>query len=334
MSAGVTLPRGLAHPEAFHGRGRRAPFFEAWYVKLVDASGDRSLALIPGLFRGLGADSAHALLQVVDASAPWTHYHRGPCERFEAAEDRFSVSLQAAGRDHHFDEQGLEVDLPELEGRVEFGPLDPWPVLPRSPGAMGPFAFAPGLECRHGICSFGHGLKGELRVGSERWNLDGGRGYIEKDWGSTFPRSWAWVQCEHFEAHPAACLAFSSASVPWLGLRFPGLLCGMKVGDELYRFATYTGARVQSLERAGNRLQIEVVDRHHRLSIHTVGGRPTPIHIPSQLDMRGMVTEHIGAEVNVRLERGKTLLFESMGRQGAWELHGAHRLRNGKNKIA
>jgi len=38
------------HPASYHGHGKRPPFFEGWYYKLVDASEQARYAVIPGIF--------------------------------------------------------------------------------------------------------------------------------------------------------------------------------------------------------------------------------------------------------------------------------------------
>ena len=48
-------------------------------------------------------------------------------------------------------------------------------------------------------------------------NLIGGRAYVEKDWGSKFPKTWVWIQANHFAAENGAMgtLMLSVASIPF-----------------------------------------------------------------------------------------------------------------------
>lgn len=319
----MSFSRGVLRPEAYHGHSASPPYFEAWYVKLVTADGSRSLALIPGVFRGREASSAHAFLQVVGANGGAVRYVRGPADRFVGEADRFDVRFEAGGGSHRFSAGGLEVNLEQCRGRIEYGPLDPWPVTPLSPGAMGPFAWVPRMECRHGVCSLGHRLAGQLELDGRMVDFTGGRGYIEKDWGRSFPRHWLWTQCEHFEREEA-CVSASVATVPWLGLGFPGFLVALRRGDALYRFATYTGARLERLERLPRGVRLQLANRRHRLVIETSGGHPIDVHVPSEADMKGVVTEHLDASMQYKLllRSDDTVLAEDRGRQAAWELQG------------
>mgnify|MGYP001822280438 CR=1 FL=1 len=40
----------ILRPAAYHGHGKKPPFFEGWYYKLVDREGRNRFAIIPGIF--------------------------------------------------------------------------------------------------------------------------------------------------------------------------------------------------------------------------------------------------------------------------------------------
>ena len=40
---------------------------------------------------------------------------------------------------------------------------------------------------------------GQLTLNNSKLNFDGGKGYIEKDWGRNFPKNWIWAQSNHFQ---------------------------------------------------------------------------------------------------------------------------------------
>ena len=81
---------------------------------------------------------------------------------------------------------------------------------------------------------------------AESINFTGGRGYIEKDWGQSFPAGYVWFQSNHFDI-AGTSLTASIAVIPWLGSAFRGFIVGLWHQDKLYRFATYTGAKTKTL---------------------------------------------------------------------------------------
>ena len=85
-----------------------------------------------------------------------------------------------------------------------------------------------------------------FRFNNQKVDFSGGRGYIEKDWGTTFPRAYIWMQSNHFPENGVSLTA-SVATIPWLTGWFRGFLVGINTGGTLYRFTTYLGSQIDHL---------------------------------------------------------------------------------------
>jgi hypothetical protein len=187
---------------------------------------------------------------------------------------------------------------------------------------MGWFAWVPRMECYHGVLSFDHSLTGSLEVNGETWDFTGGRGYIEKDWGQAFPEAYTWFQSNHFE-QPGVCLTGSVAIIPWLGSAFRGFILGLWLEGRLYRFATYTGARIEALTIADDHVTLALADRQHRLEVTARRADSAPLKGPSRHDMGRRVDETLSATLETRLStRGGQVLFHQTGRHAGLEVHG------------
>lgn len=319
--------RNIWRPEVFHYPDRLASGggqFEGWYIKLVDAPGRQPYALIPGVF--LGADR-HAFIQVLDGRAGTASYHRFPIESFEAARDRFDVSI--AG--NRFATSGVSLDIDAesssakqgVKGRIDFGPWRPWPVTALSPGIMGPYSFIPFMECNHGILSLDHTLEGTLEVDGQCTDFTGGRGYVEKDWGRGFPAGYVWVHSNHF-ARDGVSLTAAVAMIPWLTGTFRGYIIGFLLDGELHRFTTYTGSVLERLEMSDTHLHLVIRNRTHRLDVDAEKADGAILHAPYEKQMIERVAETMTSRVDVRLRRvddGRTL-FEGEGVNACLEAQG------------
>lgn len=78
---------------------------------------------------------------------------------------------------------------------------------------MGWYSYVPLMECKHGIVSVNHYLKGKIRINGNSIDLSEGKGYIEKDWGTSFPEVWIWIQSNNF-TNPETSFTFSLAKIP------------------------------------------------------------------------------------------------------------------------
>ena len=321
----MRLPRWLhttLNPECYHGHGQPPPFFEGWYYKLVDANGEHPMALIPGVFRGQNAVERHSFIQVLDGARGTAHYVRFPETEFEVQ----PRSLDARVGRSRFTERWLTLDIQERDchlcGEVTLGELVPWPSTLFSPGVMGWYAWAPFMQCYHGVVSLDHTLAGSLTYNDRILRFDGGRGYIEKDWGRAFPASWIWMQSNHFD-QPNLCVTASIAIIPWLWTSFAGFLVGVWHAGQLYRFTTYTGARIEQLEVADQHVRWVISDRRYRLEIDATRAAGAELLGPTHVDMGVRVAETLSAEITIRLTcaNGKQV-FAGTGRNAGLEVCG------------
>jgi tocopherol cyclase len=321
----IRFLRTTLNPACYHGQGKKPPFFEGWYFKLVDASEGHRFAVIPGVFLSEDPAKHHAFVQILDGRTGNVTYHRYTAQEFWAAEGAFDLRIGP----NRFTTEHLALDIhsPEMviSGELRFSGLAPWPVTLASPGIMGWYAWVPMMECYHGVVSLDHGIEGALQVNDQPIEFTGGRGYIEKDWGRSFPSAWIWFQTNHFE-QPGTSLTASVAIIPWVRRSFPGFIIGLWHGGVLYRFATYTGARIEQLDITDERVSWVVRDRRYRLEMQAIRAEGGLLQAPTTLDMGRRIAETLDAGVEVELyvlEKGDSrLLFRGAGRHAGLEAAG------------
>ncbi len=310
-------------PETFQGAHQKQDYFEGWYFKLIDQSRKTVLAVIPGIAIGKHGQDAHAFIQLIDAVTGKTEYFRFPFKDFSADSKRFDVSIGA----NHFSDQGIEIDLANettrISCRLRFDHVEKYPWSFFSPGIMGPFSFLPGMECYHGIVNISHTISGSLSLNGARIDMTGGEGYIEKDWGRSFPQSWIWMQANHFETRGASFL-FSVARIPWLGRSFTGLISFLKTPSGFYRFATYNGGTIQRLRIAGNTITARIRNAAHTLDFTATYAQGGILKAPKNGMMHREIEESITAEIKVALSnRKRNTIFEGTSSRVGMELSGA-----------
>jgi tocopherol cyclase len=311
--------RSTLTPGVYHGLNKKPPFFEGWYYKLVSADESYKVAIIPGVI--LGQD-AHAFVQVLDGVDGTTAYPMFPVTDFRAYDRHFAIDIG----ENRFDDSHLYLALnsPQchLTGEIHLGALNPWPVTWLLPGIMGWYAWVPRMECYHGVLSFSHSLQGTLTLNGKVMDFSGGRGYIEKDWGQSFPEAWVWCQSNHF-AGKDACITASVAIIPWTGHAFRGFIVGLWLDGKLHRFATYSGARIESLQIYDDHVDWVLKNRQQRLFLKACRVQGGLLRGPTRLGMGQRVLETLNATVQVRLETLEgALIFEGVGAHTGLEVMG------------
>ena len=298
------LPYAVARawrPSIYQGGGRMSDYFEGWYLKCVDASRANVVAFIAGVSRDDRGGTSHSFVQVVRPGGV-TQYVEYPTEAFKYDRRRFAVSVGP----NRFSSTGMVLDIEapgvRISGEVGFGPWLPWPVTLVSPGIMGWYRFVPRMECYHGVCSLDHSLGGSLAIDGQLVSFEDGRGYAEKDWGRSFPSSWVWAQSNHFD-EPRTSVTVSVAKIPWMGSSFVGFVAGVLLGGELYRFTTYTHARLAAFSSLTGGARVVFEDRDYRLAVELEGAAAAPLKAPHHGRMVARADESLDSTMRVKLVR-------------------------------
>ena len=321
--------RATWNPDMYHGWGRKRSYFEGWYFKIVDPTEGYALAFIPGISMGKDGES-HAFIQTIDGKKCTTTYERFDTTDFQAHEKYFHLQIA----DNQFSTNKIKINLPNIKGELSFENIATWPKMLGAPGIMGWFSFAPFMECYHSVVSLDHSLKGSLNVNGVEVDFTNGRGYIEKDWGFSFPKGYIWMQTNHFEEAKTLSLGVgglglglgysliaSVANIPWLGSSFIGYIVGFWFQNKLYRFATYTGARMTA-QLDGNHIRLAFKDSRNRLEIDAVKSGTGTLISPIEGEMTGKINESLQAIINVRFYEKDQLIFEGTGRNAGLEAAG------------
>lgn len=306
------------NPEQFQGWGKSKNYFEGWYYKIINADEKQAFAIIPGIAMDESGNK-HAFIQVLDGKKQTAVYHKFEVEKFIPQSKKFSIAID----NNSFSENHLKVDLPELKGTLSFSNTIPWPKPWYSPGIMGPFAFVPFMECYHAIVSMDHIIKGELEIEGQTIDFTNGRGYIEKDWGRSFPSAYFWMQSNHF-ATPGISLKCSVAKIPWVKNSFTGFIAGIWLYDRLIRFTTYNQSNLRKSFANEKEVEIVLENKNYLLEILAYREAATTLASPIRGFMNGKIEESMTSTIAVMLtdKKNKKVLLSDTGKNAGLEVAG------------
>ncbi len=304
----------MFNPEVFQGTPHKKNYFEGWYYKLTDAGRRYVLSLIPGVSTARG--EPHAFIQVIDSRSAATDYIRFPIQSFAAS--RKELALDIGG--NAFCRDKLEVDLSganfSVSGRLSFYDIVPFPKRLLFRGIMGPFCFLPSMECNHGIANIRHSISGSLHINGQEVDFSGGTGYIEKDWGRSFPAFYVWAQAS--DPVKGADFMFSIADIPFLGRRFTGILCFLYLDGRYYAIATYNGARLTRFQLDDESLCVQLENKSYALSFTLRRAKGGSLKAPARGLMHRTIEETLNATASVQFgqKKGSPIFEASMSNAG------------------
>ena len=310
------------HHECYHGWGKNNRFFEGWYYKFVNEDQGYAIAIIPGIAMDENGNK-QAFIQVLDGKNDKAWYHRFDEAEFRPAAKKHSLYID----NNFFSLEKITLNLPGLKGELFFNQPSTWPSSFFSPGIMGPFSFIPFLECYHGILSMDHDLTGEFVINNQSISFTGGKGYMEKDWGHSFPEAYIWMQSNHF-SQPGISVKASIAIIPWLSSSFIGHIAGILFQGKLYQFTTYNGTRVKKCSVSNSKVEIVMENRKNRLSLWAKRNKVTELAAPISGFMDARIEESMKAEIRVELfdKKTKTITLSDTGFSAGIEVAGKYKM--------
>lgn len=313
------------HPDRFQGNRKQHNYFEGWYFKNVSATGENTISFIPGI--SLTDGDHHAFVQVINGKTGQTWYFRFPAEAFTFSKDSFIIKIE----NNHFSTNRLNVDLQSgkdhIKGQLSFARHTSYPVTLRRPGIMGWYRYVPFMECYHGVVSLNHDIQGALSFNKQQIAFNKGKGYIEKDWGSSMPESWIWMQSNHFQEENTSFM-LSVARIPWIGKTFTGFLGFFLHRGKQYHFATYTGATITHLNRQNDTVGLEIKARDFFLAISGKQKKRSDMQAgalkaPVKGQMDRVIHECVDSAINIKLTNHRNeVIFEGKGRNAGLEMIG------------
>ncbi|QQP69641.1 hypothetical protein JHE06_08450 [Carnobacterium sp. CS13] len=299
----------LTNPILFQGNLKKKPYFEGWYFKQVSADERQIVSLIPGI--SLNKAESHSFVQYIvvlvdknQQKITRTGYVEYPIEAFTYQNDPFQITIGS----NIFTESGVSVHLKDeqitIVGSLDFGPLYPIEKSFFTPNIMGAFAYIPKMECSHGVISMNHAVRGSLLVNGKQMELTHGKGYIEKDWGSAFPREYVWIQSNHFQ-NPSTSVFFSEAYIPFLGSSFEGFICNLVMDNKEYRFATYRRDKCKLEKINADTVKVKLENKEACLTLEASIMQQGELKAPTNDGMHKTIKEGLSGKLRLQLELKK-----------------------------
>lgn len=309
---------------SYKGNKRKRNYFEGWYYKIVSKDKKNIIALIPGI--SLNNVDSHSFIQVFlyeynkeEDDYLETHYLKMDVDSFhflksngELIIDKNLFSLDKIVLNHTGENN-------KFKGEINFTNMKPINTSVLSPSIMGIFSYIPFMECYHSIVSMAHNTKGSITLNNKTYNFDDGLGYIEKDYGKSFPKEYIWLQSNHFKNERTSFM-FSYAIIPFMGLSFKGLIANLVVGDVEYRFATYNNAKTTIIEITEDFVNVEVTRKKQKLQIKAQINNVVNLPSPIKGKMINTIKEGLSGKIEIKLFDNDEIIYEDTGLSAGIEL--------------
>lgn len=314
----------ILNPNLYHGSKKEKDFFEGWYFKIVDKNNLYKFAFIPGISLGKSINEHHSFIQIVDGFNIKYNYIRFNKNDFNFNNNNFKIGVASNTFSLNNINLNLKYDKKYIKGTLSFTNLIKWKDSIINPGSMGFYNYLKFMECYSQVCALDGDIVGKLEIDGKYIDFTGGKIYIEKNWGKSFPKSWVWIQSNSFKEKNVS-ITCSLATIPFPIKDFRGFLIGVTLGNKFLSFTTINNSKLE-LKSIGKDIELVVSKGNLRLTLKTYTKKSDFVLCmgPKNGDMIPLVNETLSAKVEMTLEntKSKKIIYKGIGHSTGVEYGG------------
>ncbi|MCI8636548.1 MAG: hypothetical protein HFJ36_01590 [Clostridia bacterium] len=297
----------MKKPELFQGEknlNTAKTYFEGWYFK--NTNNKNGISFIPGI--NIEPNNKKAFIQIITNNE--SYFVDYNIKDFKYSFEPFCIKIG----NNKFSEKGIYIDIKdiaqnlEVYGKIEYSNSKNINTNILNPNIMGPFSYIPFMECNHAILSMQNNINGQININNNKINFDNNVGYIEKDWGCSFPKSYIWCQGNSFKKTNASFM-LSIADIPFKLFDFTGIICVLMIDNKEFKFTTYNNTKLIKYKVDKNSLDITLKKGSYYLNIKSTFNKGNKLAAPVKGKMSKEIFESISSLITVTLKKDNTIIF-------------------------
>lgn len=298
------------NPELFQGEKylkTNKNYFEGWYFK--NTNNENGISFIPGI--NINEKEKKAFVQIITTN--YSYFVNYNIDEFKFNFSPFYIKIG----NNLFSKDKLQIDINDqtqnltISGDINYSNSQNINTNFLNPNIMGPFSYIPFMECNHAILSMKNQVNGFMYINNNIIKFDNAIGYIEKDWGISFPKSYIWCQGNDFK-NSSASFMLSIAHIPFKAFYFRGVICDLIIDNKEFKFTTYNNAKILKYEVKNNSIDILLKRGKYYLNIQSKYNSGFKLSAPVKGKMEKNILESISASVSVILKKDDNIIFSDI----------------------
>lgn len=300
----------MKNPDLFQGekylisKKSNNNYFEGWYFKTSNK--ENSISFIPSI--NIDYTDKKAFIQIITNNDSYIINY--DIKDFEFSHNPFYIKIGNS----IFSREGINIDIKDTNqnlivyGNIKYSNSQNIQTNFLSPNIMGLYSYIPFMECNHAILSMKNNACGLININNIKLQFNNDIGYIEKDWGCSFPKSYIWCQGNNFKNSKVSFI-LSVADIPFKLFNFRGIICSLIINDKEYRFATYNNTKVVEYIIENDFINITLKKDKYTLNIKCKNNIGNKLVAPVKGKMNRDIIESITSTITITLRKNNDILF-------------------------
>jgi len=295
---------GFYKPTRLRGDVDRNRYFEGWFQKVCSVKHRVSFVIIYGYATQNSHDTFGFIQLLVPDQAPRIVYFSK--DEISCDSERHIVRMG----DNVLSTESIAVDSNDIS--IQLTLMDNQPIQTFK-NSMGYTYFVPNLPCYHSVLNTAHRVSGEIRCKDSAYLLEDDLGYMEKNWGTSFPENYVWLHA--VDPHdPQVSLLFSQAEIKWLGRTFVRHVGHCRFDGNEIDLRDLKNVTVAIVHQSNEQQTIRITSSTVEIEISIVLGVKVKFKGPMDGTLSRDILHYTDAVINLRVsQNGTTRTFRLIG---------------------
>ena len=273
----------------FRKNDSNQPYFEGFYFKFINEHKELVI-IIAGI--SISKKEKYSFIQIASNQERTGSLHKFPITEFNSSKDDFSFSI---GK-NIFSKEAIILNLESIKVNLQLKNTLNWNRSFLNPNIMGVLSFVPNVECKHDIITIEAEVTGDVELQNQTIKFENGSGYIEKNWGYSFPKKYIWLHANQF-TNTELSLQFAMAKPKWYFFR-PQVYIGYLMNGRLIHFGSHRLSWVK-VKFSNDHLLIKVNKISHKLIIKVTNKTPVHLKSPKEGRLENEILEYLDSDIEL-----------------------------------
>jgi tocopherol cyclase len=247
----------ILKPTTLRGNLERNTYFEGWFQKIYSKEYNSSFVIIYG-YATRNSEDTFGFIQILfpNNATEVSYFNRN---EFSCDQDHHIIRMGENTLTTEF----IQINTNDVNIRLNF--LNNH-VTRTFKNSMGYNYFIPNLPCYHAVLNTGHLVSGEIKQKDKRFIIENELGYLEKNWGTSFPKTYYWLHALD-PNDPQVSLLFSRAEIEWMGKKFIRHLGHLRYNDKQVDIRSLKNFNVSIISSRKDKHEIRIASKTLQIEI-------------------------------------------------------------------
>lgn len=273
----------------FRKNDSKHPYFEGYYFKFINKNKEMVI-IIAGI--SISKNEKYSFIQLASNYDKNVAFYKFPLSEFKSLKHNFQFSIGS----NTFKSNEITLNLDKINVHLQLKNSTNWNRSTLNPNIMGFLSFIPRVECKHDVITINSEVTGSVEFPNRTISFDNSSGYIEKNWGSSFPEKYMWLHANQFNNNQLS-LQFAMAKPKWLFFR-PKVYIGYLMNGKIIHFGSHrlSLARVQTNAKETT---IRINKFRHNIIIRVTNKTPINLISPKEGKLQNKISEYLNSNIEL-----------------------------------